>query len=574
MAGVKKKKKAPARSASMAARTGELERCRKKLEVMSIELKIYRDLGGLASDGASTRIIMGRLMDFVLKALDTDSGTLYLLSPDREDLTFEVVKGPLAGKLNGLNIRSDKGIVGLVARTGRPYISEDLARDKVWAGIKDSGRNKNMMAVPLKIKGSVIGVIEAINKADAEPFSKADLRVLSSIANHFSIIMERGRLFTELDERLRQLSMLNEVGALLSSSLDQSVIRQRAMEAITRLMRAETGSLLLVDEGAGVLTFEVALGEKGETLKKEQIPMGRGIAGWVARTGKPLIVNDPASEKRFMSSMDRRNEFKTRNLICVPMSIKGSVIGVLEAINKTDGPFTKDDLSLFELLSSQVAIALDNARLYTEIREAFYETSGALAEAIETRDPYTGGHTKRVLEYCLAAARHLKMSDEEHEILKLSAVLHDVGKIGVEDGILRKRAPLDDDEAAAMRKHPLYGAQILRHVPQLKAVVPGTLHHHERPDGKGYPDGLKGRQIPMPARIIAVADTYDAMTTDRPYRKGLAPEKAIEEIRRHSGTQFDRKVVAAFIKAFRRGEIEGISHSQDPLNKGRAEETT
>ncbi len=150
----------------------------------------------------------------------------------------------------------------------------------------------------------------------------------------------------------------------------------------------------------------------------------------------------------------------------------------------------------------------------------------------------------------------MNLTPEELEILKLSAILHDVGKIGVEDRILRKPGNLDDEEAKIMKMHPLLGAEIMRHIRQLKDLIPGMLHHHERPDGKGYPEGLKGMDIPIVARIISAADTYDAMTTNRPYRKGLSHQTAIDEIKKEAGAQFDKEVAEAFVKAFEAGEIE------------------
>ncbi|MBI5469113.1 MAG: HD domain-containing protein, partial [Deltaproteobacteria bacterium] len=268
-----------------------------------------------------------------------------------------------------------------------------------------------------------------------------------------------------------------------------------------------------------------------------------------------LIIRDVSADKRFQGSFDKKSKFVTRNMVCVPVKIKGNVIGVLQAINSVGGPFEPEDLKLFQLFSNQVAIALDNARLYEEIKETFYATSEALAEAIEKRDPYTEGHTKRVLEYSLAIAGEMRLPQSTVEILKLSAVLHDIGKIGIEDSILRKNAPLDPSEAAAMKTHPLVGAEILSHVPQLKDVVPGMLYHHERVDGEGYPKGLKQDRIPLIARIISVADTYDAMTTTRPYRGGLTPKMAMKELKKHSGRQFDARVVNAFIRAYRNGGV-------------------
>lgn len=542
---------------SAALSTGqELAACKKKLDIMNIEIEIYREIGGLVIKGSSRASILNRLMDYSLKAMETDSGTLYLYDRYSNELIFEVVKGPSAKKLKGMRMRADSGIAGKVAKTGKPYISADLDKDKVWAGLKaDDGRN--MIAVPLMLKGKVIGVIEVLNKKGGRAFTKTDLKVLSSLANHFSIIMERADLFRELDERISQFATLNDVGSLLISTLDQTVVRHRAMEAITKLIRAETGSLLLVDEKKNELYFEVALGAKGKRLKEIRLNIGEGIAGWVAKHGKPLLISDVSKDKRFQGNVDKKSKFRTRNMVCIPVKIKNNIIGVLQAINSIGGPFTKDDLKLLQLFSNQVAIALDNARLYEEIRDTFYATSSALAEAIEKRDPYTGGHTKRVLQYSLAIARQLRFPKEKLDMLKLSAVLHDIGKIGIEDSILRKGAPLDANEAASMRMHPQFGAEILKHVPQLKEIVPGMLHHHERVDGKGYPKGFKKEQIPLTARIIAVADTYDAMTTTRPYRDGLPPHIALRELKKYAGVQFDRMVVNAFLKAFAKGDIDG-----------------
>lgn len=177
-----------------------------------------------------------------------------------------------------------------------------------------------------------------------------------------------------------------------------------------------------------------------------------------------------------------------------------------------------------------------------------YGTKHVLAETIEKRDPYTGGHTQRVMEYSLAVGGLMGLSGEEIENLKLAAILHDIGKLGISDCILLKNGSLDRDEMQAMNRHPEYGAEILRHVKQLDQVISGVRGHHERYDGNGYPDGLKGEDIPFIARIIAVADTFDAMTTDRPYRKALSVSKAVGELTKQSGAQLDGKIVEIFVR--------------------------
>ncbi len=534
---------------------GEL---RKNLRLTETELAIYREIDSITLAKLDIKAMLERIMDMVVKTMDTDAGTLYRLD-DNGELVFEIVKGPVADKLRGEKMKVCEGIAGWIARTGMPYVANEVANDPLWKreySDKAGYTPQDILGVPLKTKKGVIGVIEVLNKREDEPFEKRDLNILNALAVRTSTILEKAKLFLELDRSVKQFTTLAEVGTLLNSTLDQNVVRKMAMEAITRLMHAEVGSLLLMDDENKELYFEVALGDKGERVKEIRLKIGEGIAGWVAEHGKSLLLQDVRKDPRFYKSADQKTEFVTRDMVCVPVKVKDKVIGVLQAINRAEGVFTEDDVELFQLFSNQVAIALDNARLYEEIRETFFATAEALAEAIEKRDPYTGGHTKRVVNYCLVAAKYMNLTPEELEILKLSAILHDVGKIGVEDRILRKPGNLDDEEAKIMKMHPLLGAEIMRHIRQLKDLIPGMLHHHERPDGKGYPEGLKGMDIPIVARIISAADTYDAMTTNRPYRKGLSHQTAIDEIKKEAGAQFDKEVAEAFVKAFEAGEIE------------------
>ena len=359
-----------------------------------------------------------------------------------------------------------------------------------------------------------------------------------------------------IKEKAQRLALLSQLSQILNSTLDHKEIRRRAMEAATRLMKAEAGSLLLMSEEKDQLYFEVALGDREEDMKMIFLNLGEGIAGWVAQHGKSLIVNSPERDRRFFKGVDERTAFKTRSIICVPVKVKEKIVGVLEAVNKQDGgKFDKEDLSLLTSLADQVAVALDNSRLYQELEEMFFQTADSLADAIEKRDPYTGGHTQRVTLYSQAIAKYLPLEPLERKWLKITSVLHDIGKIGIEDYILKKPERLSPQEFEVIKCHSEIGAKIVEHIRQLKEIIPGVRYHHEQVNGKGYPDGLMGEDIPSLARIIAVADTYDAMTTDRPYRKAMGKEAAVEELKRCSGTQLDKEVVEAFIQAYEKGEI-------------------
>jgi HD-GYP domain-containing protein (c-di-GMP phosphodiesterase class II) len=376
-----------------------------------------------------------------------------------------------------------------------------------------------------------------------------------------------------MQEKVQQLEYITEFSALLNSALDTNIVREKALEATCKLLRCETASLFLVDRNKAELYWETALGEIGKELQRTvRLPINnRSIAGYVAMTGESAVVNDLENDPRhFKSATKKADAFVARNMVCVPLRIRGETIGVLQALNKVSSIsvarnpsktqalfpfFHDDDRKLLEALSHQVSIAVENSRLYENLKKSFFDTVEAMAEAIEKKDHYTGGHTKRVVYYSLCISKYLNLTAEELERVRLGALLHDVGKIGIEDKILKKQSPLDDDEWTIMQKHPGLGFDIMSRVESLKDVIGGMHFHHERWDGKGYPRGLKGEEIPRIARIIAVADAYDAMVSTRPYRKGMDPRIAYDEIVKNRGTQFEPEVVDAFIEAFKREKM-------------------
>jgi len=366
--------------------------------------------------------------------------------------------------------------------------------------------------------------------------------------------MSRTQSVSGTDEKTK-LHSLMEVAALINSSLDPAEVKGLAVEAATSCVGADAASLLLLDAETNELYFEATTGEKGAQLKEIRLKPGQGIAGWVARRGGAMIIDDVQTDKRFNADVDRTTGYETRNMIVVPVASKERMLGVLQAINKKVGRFTDDDLEMLETLAHQVGTAIENALLYQEQRETFLGVTMAFAEALEKRDNYTGGHTRRVCEYSMAIARNMKLPEAQLEELHLSAILHDIGKIGVPDRVLQKPGKLEPDEFAEMNRHPVLGSEILEHVKSLRAMIGGVRHHHEKYDGSGYPDHKKGGEIPLIGRIIAVADAFDAMTSTRPYRTALSHETALNELANNSGRQFDPQVVKSFMEVYKKGEL-------------------
>lgn len=344
------------------------------------------------------------------------------------------------------------------------------------------------------------------------------------------------------------LAALVETAKVLNDTLEVQEVLLRIIEEAKALTGGTAGSVFLVDETTGDLVFYTTSGgADSRILQSIRVPMEGSIAGEVARTGKPLIVNHPERHPLFFRDLEEKTGFHTENLIAVPLEHQGKILGVAEVLNKPGG-FGEQDLNVLSTLAEFAAIALQNARLYERQRRLFHESIRALVAAVDARDPYTAGHSERVAQYVEWLVRRMDLAPAERATFVLAALLHDIGKISIPDRILLKEGRLTEEEYRIMKTHPEKGVEILKHVRDLASVLPGVLHHHERWDGRGYPFRLSGESIPLQARVIAIADTFDALTTDRPYRKGLPPEKALKILQEDAGTHFDPRLVPLFVE--------------------------
>ena len=356
------------------------------------------------------------------------------------------------------------------------------------------------------------------------------------------------------EQRVAEYETLLEIGLELAGTLDVHKVLSTALEKAEELCHAESSSIWELDDEREELFFRVVRGEGALAIEMLRVPLGQGIVGSVALSGEAEIVQDVGRDPRWTG--EPQEGFQTRSILTVPLVARGKVVGVLQLLNPTDrAGFEPDDLRRMQLFAGPLAHALANAKLYAQQKEIFVDTVTALSEAIEKRDPYTGGHVRRVVIYSLLLGHELGLAREDLETIRLAATLHDVGKIAVPDQVLRKPGRLEGEEFDVMQRHAEDGAEIVARIRSLRHLLPGVRSHHERIDGKGYPDGLAGEELGRLPRIIGVADTYDAMTTDRPYRKALSVEAAASEIEAHSGTQFCPEVAAAFRRLYERGEF-------------------
>ncbi len=356
---------------------------------------------------------------------------------------------------------------------------------------------------------------------------------------------------SKVQDKIKRLEILIETSMIFSSILDLDELLDTILRKAEEVMDAEASSVFRIDEERNELYFITARGEKGKEAKEIRVPMGKGIVGWVAQHGQALLVPDVTKDRRWFKGVDEKTKFTTRSIMAVPLISKGKIIGVGEVLNKKGKrKFGKTDLELFEALGNQIAIAIENASLYKQLDELFLSSIRAIVEAVDAKDPYTRGHSGRVRDYSMMIGEELEIAKEALKELEVCAILHDVGKIGVPDSILGKPGKLTSAEFSYMKRHTEFGAAIIKPIEKLKKLSPSVLHHHEHYDGSGYPRGLKGKHIPVYARIICIADSFDAMTTDRPYHRKSSTRRALTELEQRSGSYYDPRLVKVFIRSY------------------------
>lgn len=331
--------------------------------------------------------------------------------------------------------------------------------------------------------------------------------------------------------------------------------------------RAENLVILMRDGDKDLFTPRLTRNRAGDLVAG--ISISRTVLKQAVEDHATIIASDVDRDSRFSSS-DSILGLSVKSVVCTPLIVGGRVLGALYLDSREQRSEYDDlDAEVLTAFANQAAIALDNARLNDDLQESYHQMLQALVRAIEAKDPYTSGHTARVKEYTLTIARQLGFSHKRLERLAMAADLHDIGKIGVKEGIINKPGSLTDTEYSDIKMHVEMGEMILKPVAYLKDLLPWIRGHHEKWDGTGYPDGLRGEACPLEGRILAVADAFDAMTSQRPYNKPLGFQEALERIKSGAGTHFDPQVVAAFDACFsKQGDATGgIAASARPENQ-------
>lgn len=350
-----------------------------------------------------------------------------------------------------------------------------------------------------------------------------------------------------------KLRALVGVGRIINSSLHITNVLNQVMDTIIGLTGAERGFLMLkgLDEK---LVFRIARDRNGSTLQQDDFEISKTIIQNVERTGNPILTTNAVEDPRF-EGQNSVVIYNLRSILCVPLKVKDAVTGVIYADNRIHaGIFQESDLHILAAFADQAAVAIENARLFEDLQKsklglenAYDATLAGWAHLLDLRDEETEGHTLRVTEMTEQLARRIGIPEDHIVHIRRGALLHDIGKMGIPDAILNKPGPLTEDEQRIMRLHPVYAKEFLSPIDYLAPALDIPYCHHEKWDGTGYPQGLKGEKIPQPARIFALVDVWDALRSERPYKHAWTVSEVRAYIQKEAGAMFDPKIVEFFL---------------------------
>lgn len=358
-----------------------------------------------------------------------------------------------------------------------------------------------------------------------------------------------------LEHAVERLSSIYKIGLAINSTMDIDRLFNLVVRTTTTTLNAYIGYIILYDKDQKLLNVTNLIGGGKLIAPQKAIPMkDTSVSTWVINNRKPLLISDINQTPQF----DRFSDlgYERKSLICVPLMVKDEIIGTISVVNKTDNSqFSSDELEMLTTIAAQAAIAIKNATLYEEQQQTYLNTIQALVSAIEASDSYTKGHSERVTRYSVEIGKRLSLSSDRLQILERAAILHDIGKIGIDLSLLHKQGKLSSSDIHELQQHPLIGMKILEPIEFLLDVRICIGQHHERYDGMGYPYRIKNSDQLLESRILSVADAFDAMTSDRPYRKALPLDVAIAELIDNSGTQFDPAIVDVFTSVLEEGSL-------------------
>jgi putative nucleotidyltransferase with HDIG domain len=397
----------------------------------------------------------------------------------------------------------------------------------------------------------LMNVVDSLSRS-GNPLVSTAIQDITRISQ--SLLLLEQSVGDQMKLKHSQLRALMSVGQVINSSMGLRRVLEEVMDSLISLMHAERGFLML-RESNGELAVQIARGIAHINLDEEAFKVSKTVVRKVVESGAPVLTTNAQADPRFDAQMSVA-AYQLRSILCVPLKLKDDLIGVLYVDNRAHaGIFKENDLELISGFADQAAVAIDSARLFEDLQEshrelekAYQATLEGWVRALDLRDKETEGHTQRVTILTQRLARSMGVEGDALIHITRGALLHDIGKMAIPDGILLKPGQLTDDERMLIQKHPVYAYEMLSPIAFLVPAIDIPYCHHEKWDGSGYPRGLRGKDIPFAARIFPVVDVWDALTSNRPYRKAVPQYEVRQRIKNDSGKHFDPVVVDAFME--------------------------
>lgn len=487
--------------------------------------------------------------------LNFGAGAVWLYNPDDGKLHQEAALGWFS-QIQEAEVLPGTGIAGHVFRSGEKHLAVEFVSDPLTreANRKQIPPDWGGVCVPLRAGNESIGVF-FISVQLPRVLTDDEIHLLEILADIAGNALRRAQLHEQTTRQVHRLVALRTIDEAITSSLDLQLTLNLLLENLLTELEVDAACVLLLNTQSNLLEIAAWRGFRTTALPEFRLVLNDGMAGRVAMERTPITIPDLKSDPLF-----QRSDFFVQKegfvfYTGVPLIAKGQVKGILEVYRRTPFLATTDWLDFLDALVAQAAIAIDSAQLFADLERSHAEITLAYdytlegwVQMLDLRDKETEGHTQRVTEMTLRLARMIGLSENELVHIRRGALLHDIGKLAVPDRILLKTGPLLPEEWDTMRLHPLHAYNMLARIPFLRPALDIPYCHHEKWDGTGYPRGLKGAEIPLTARIFAVVDVWDAVTSDRPYRKAWTPDQARSYLIEQKGQHFDPNIVDAFLQ--------------------------
>lgn len=501
---------------------------------------------------ANTRTeILTVILDQLVDLFNADGSLIALSNLADQEIVIEMGRGVMGERFMGLRIPQRSDISGWVIDNKQPYMSNRADVDPQFYRPDLLGDACCAAAVPLIAHDQSIGALWIVRQTDIQ---EPDLRLLTAIADIAANAIHRVMLHEQTGQQLRYLTALHQIDLAISANFDINVTLRVILKNVKDELGVDAASILLLDPITHTLDYAAGVGFNTHGIENSHVRVGHGYAGRATQEYHTVSGPDLNHSRETFSRFSLLADEGFVSHYATPLIVKGQVKGVLEIFHRKALRSANEWISYFETLATQAAIAIENASLFQNLQRsnmdlmlAYDATIEGWSRALDLRDRETEGHTQRVTEMVLELAEKMNMMQADLMNVKRGALLHDIGKMGIPDSILLKAGPLSEEEWEVMRRHPVYAFEMLSPILYLKHALDIPYCHHERWNGSGYPRRLKGEEIPLAARMFAVVDVFDALTSDRPYRDAWPREQAYRYIKKQAGIDFDPQVVKVFL---------------------------